>query len=145
MNSTFSVVGKRIPYRNEAVEKVTGTAQFTVDIDLPGMLYAKVLRSPHAHARIAEIETERAEKLRGVEAIVTFRDSPRILYNTGDRYPPVPRVFPQDKYVLDEKVRHVGDAVAAVAAESEDIAEEALKEIRVKYELFPAVFDPRRP
>jgi xanthine dehydrogenase molybdenum-binding subunit len=142
MNSTFSVVGRRTPYRNEAVEKVTGTAEFTVDIVLPGMLYARVLRSPHAHAKIAEIETDGAEKLKGVKAVVTFRDSPKVLYNTGDRYPPVPRVFPQDKYVLDETVRHVGDTVAAVAAESEDIAEEALKEIRVKYELLPAVFDP---
>jgi xanthine dehydrogenase molybdenum-binding subunit len=142
MNSDFSVVGRRIPYRVEAVEKVTGTAEFTVDLELPGMLHAKVLRSPHAHARIAEIEMNRAEKLSGVRAIVTFRDSPKILYNTGDRYPPVPKVFPQDKYVFDEKVRHVGDTVAAVAADSEDIAREALKEIQVKYELLPAVFDP---
>lgn len=144
MNSKFSVVGRRTPYRLEAVEKVTGSAEFTTDIELPGMLYAKVLRSPHAHARVAQIDTSRAEKMGGLKAIITFRDSPKILYNTGDRYPPVPKVFPQDKYVLDEKVRHVGDAVAAVAAESEDVAREALKEIDVKYELLPAVFDAEK-
>ena len=119
------VVGKRLPMIG-ADEKATGKAVFTVDIKLPGMLYAKILRSPHAHAKILNIDTSKAEKLPGVKAVLTHKEA---------------RVRLLDEVALDVRVRYVGDKVAAVAAVSEEIAEEALELIDVEYEVLPAVFD----
>jgi len=128
MESKFSVLGKRVS-RKDAFEKVTGKARYIPDIKLPGMLYAKFLRSPHAHARIKHIDTSRAESLPGVKCVLTFKD--------------VPQVHPQRKFefLLDRVVHHPGEEVAAVAALTPQIAEEALKLIEVDYEVLPAVFD----
>ena len=140
----FSVVGKRVPDMT-GVEKVTGEAKFISDIRLPGMLYGKVLHSPHAHARIVSIDTSEAEKIPGVEAVVTYKDAPTKQY-TGtlmnlQSYGGIEPWGVYDVRVLEDKVRYVGDAVAAVAAVSELAAEQALQFIRVEYEVLPAVFD----
>ena len=129
----LSVVGKSLR-RNDAVDKVTGRGIYTGDISLPNMLYGKILRSPHAHARIRAIDTSRAEKLPGVVAVITGRDVPDVTYGVSPaRY---------DEYVLaKEKVRHVGDKVAAVAAMDEETAAAALKLIRVDYEVLPHVIE----
>ncbi|TEB13013.1 xanthine dehydrogenase family protein molybdopterin-binding subunit [Pelotomaculum propionicicum] len=139
----YNVVGHSVR-RLDAVEKATGTAGFTSDMKLPGMLYAKVLRSPYAHARILSIDTSEAEKLPGVKAVATHKNTPRELFNTSATMtftvPPMVPVL--DQYIFDNVVRYVGDEVAAVAAVTEKIAEAALKLIKVEYELLPAVFDP---
>jgi len=128
----YSYVGKDVP-RIDAFEKVTGTAQYTADLRLSGMLYTKLLKSPNAHARIISIDTSEAEKLPGVRAILTGKEAP---YKFG--------IYMQDKGVLaQEKVHHVGEPVVAVAADTEEIAEQAVELIKVKYEELPAVFDQR--
>jgi len=130
----YTVVGKGLPLK-DAPEKVTGRALFTGDMTLPGMLYAKILRSPYAHARVLRVDTSQAERLTGVKAVLSKNNAPRIKV-------PMSLDMPSDKVAFDEKVRCVGDEVAAVAAVSEEIAEEALKLIEVDYEELPAVFDP---
>jgi 4-hydroxybenzoyl-CoA reductase alpha subunit len=132
----FSVVGKRIP-RVDGVVKATGEARYAGDLSLPRMLYGKILRSPYPHARIVHIDTDKAERLHGVKAVITARDTLRVKYisyqlesRLADDYP-----------LAVDKVRFVGDEVAAVAATDEDIAEEALDLIKVEYEELPAVFD----
>jgi len=125
----YRFIGKVTP-RMDAAEIVTGRARFLNDIKLPDMLYGKVLRSPHAHALIKKVDKSKAEKLRGVRAILTWEDVPDWKGGT-----------PRTKRVLDRKVRFVGDAVALVAATSEEIAKEALRLIDVEYEVLPAVFD----
>lgn len=131
----YSIVGKPLP-RVDGVSKATGKANYTGDLILPQMLYGKVLRSPHPHARIINIDTIKADKLPGVKAIIIGKDLPGIRYGWRDNLPP-------DKYPLAiDKVRFIGDEVAAVAAIDEDTAEEALNLIRVTYEPLPAVFDP---
>ncbi|MFQ5827362.1 MAG: xanthine dehydrogenase family protein molybdopterin-binding subunit, partial [Dehalococcoidia bacterium] len=130
----YKIVGKRVP-RTDSVAKATGAARFTADIALPRMLHGKILRSPHPHARILNIDTSRAERLPGVRAVVTAGDTLKRKYglfaNTRDQH-----------FLAVDKVRYVGDEVAAVAAIDEDTAEEALELIRVEYEVLPAVFDP---
>jgi xanthine dehydrogenase molybdenum-binding subunit len=133
MAGEFSVIGKRFP-RNDALEKVNGRVQYTTDIKLPGMLHAKFLRSPHAHARIVSIDTSRAEALPGVKAVLTHKNVPKV--HPIRELPPA-----KFEYLLDETVHYAGEEVAAVAAISEEIAEEALKFIEVQYEVLPAVFD----
>jgi len=132
----FSTVGKDIP-RTDARAKATGAALYTDDIKLPGMLYGKILRSPVPHARIVHIDVSKALSLPGVKCVITGEDTPKIKYGNW-------RLFPetQDEYPLAvDKVRFVGDEVAAVAAVDLDTAEEALELIRVEYEELPAVFD----
>ncbi|MFC2025495.1 xanthine dehydrogenase family protein molybdopterin-binding subunit [Chloroflexota bacterium] len=128
MDDKFAVVGKRLP-RVDAVAKVRGEATFVPDIQLPGMLYVRFLRSPHSHARILKINTKTAQKLPGVRAILTHKN--------------VPKIHPRNKleYLLCETMHYAGDEVAAVAAETKEIAEEALKLIKVEYEVLPAVYD----
>ncbi len=135
----FAAVGQRVP-KVDGVDKATGAAQYIVDIKHPRMLYARILRSPHAHARILDIDVSRAQALRGVRAILTHRDVPPVLH-AGQ---PQPRAgsCARDQYILEDRVRFVGDGVAAVAADHPDILEEALSLIRVEYEPLPAVFDP---
>ena len=117
---------------------VTGRARYTVDITLPGMLFGKVLRSPHAHAIIKEINTDRAKELEGVKAVITGRDTGYRRFSFIDT-----PAFPADQTPLAvDKVRFVGEGVAAVAAINEDIAEKALDLIEVGYEQLPSVFDP---
>ena len=128
MADKYAVIGKSLP-RKDALGKVIGTVKYVSDLQLPRMLHAKFLRSPHAHARIISIDTTRAEALTGVKCVLTHKN--------------VPKVHPAGKFefLLDETVHHSGEEVAGVAAETEDIAEEALKLIDVKYEVLPIVLD----
>ncbi|MEE8450158.1 MAG: molybdopterin cofactor-binding domain-containing protein [Thermodesulfobacteriota bacterium] len=131
----FSVLGKSVP-RIDALDKVTGWANYTVDIHLPGMLLAKVLRSPLPHARILNIETSKALALPGVKAVIISADAPIVKQDPLSFRSDLLRIFATDR------VRYVGDEVAAVAAVDEATAEEALDLIRVEYQELPAVFDP---
>ncbi|MFH1124636.1 MAG: xanthine dehydrogenase family protein molybdopterin-binding subunit, partial [Pseudomonadota bacterium] len=128
----YAVIGKRIP-KVDAYAKATGEAKFATDIYLPGMLWAKVLRSPFPHARILSIRTEKAKRLPGVKAVLTADDVPDQRYGALVLDMPI---FARDK------VRYIGDSVAAVAAVDEETAFEALELIEVEYEELPAVFDP---
>jgi len=139
-----SIVGKRIP-RSDAFEKSTGLARYTIDVKLPGMLVGKVLRSPHAHANILNIDKSKAEKIPGVEAVITAEDVPNRLFNgTFTIYKVSPERAKhevEDRYILSKKARFVGDGIAAVAAIDEETAENALELIDVQYEKLPAVYD----
>lgn len=127
----FPSVGQRIP-KKDAPQKVIGSAQYIQDMKLPGMLFGKILYSPHPHARIVSIDTSRAEKLAGVRAVLT-----------GDRIPPFKFGFMKDNPPLKSgKVLSTRDEVAAVAAVSPDVAAEALRLITVEYEPLPGLFTP---
>ncbi|HZA24491.1 MAG TPA: molybdopterin cofactor-binding domain-containing protein, partial [Dehalococcoidia bacterium] len=119
--------------RVEGQEKVTGATQYTADISLPGTLWGRALRSPLPHARIIRIDTTQAQQVPGVHAVLTGADVRGIRY--GRRLYDVP-------VLAEDRVRFVGERVAAVAAEDRDAAEEALLLIDVEYEPLPAVFDP---
>jgi xanthine dehydrogenase molybdenum-binding subunit len=134
---TFSVVGKSVK-RSDTLEKVTGTAVYAGDIILPGMLHGKIKRCDIAHARIKSIDTSKALALKGVKAVLTHENVPRVLHY-GSPHPRSSSVT-KDQYILDDRVRYWGEGVAAVAAVSEEIAEEALGLIEVEYEPLPAVF-----
>ncbi len=128
------VVGRRVP-RIDAPDLASGRAVFTDDIRLPGMLYGKILTSPHAHARILKIDTSRAEALEGVKAVLTHADVPETSYGVSPaRY--------DEQVLAKDRVRYVGDEIAAVAAVDERVCLEALDLIEVEYEILPAVFDP---
>ena len=130
----LTVVGKRLP-KIDAPDKATGRAQFTDDIVLPNMIYGKLLLSPVAHAKIKSINTDKAKALPGVKVVLTSEDVPGITYGTSP-----PRY---DEYILaKDKVRFIGDVVAAVAAIDEKTCYSAIKLIDVEYEELPAVFDP---
>jgi len=124
----FAVVGKRMPYI-DGVERATGKGKYATDIVLPGMLYGKILRSPHPHAKITRIDTSKAEALPGVVAVLTFKDVP-------------PYQFTLDWRILTDEPRYVGDEIAAVAAVDESTAEEALALIDVEFQVLPFVVDP---
>jgi 4-hydroxybenzoyl-CoA reductase subunit alpha len=133
----YAVVGKSVP-RVDGKIKATGEARYTADLKLPGMLYGKVLRSPLPHARILNIDTSKAEQLSGVKAVVTGNDT------LGEKIN-ILRFWPEladQQLLVTDKVRYIGDAVAAVAATDERIADEALGLIQVEYEELPAVFNP---
>ena len=133
----YTVIGKDIP-RVDGREKATGAAIYTDDLKLPGMLHGKLLRSPLPHARIRSIDVSKAKRLPGVKCVITGEDTPKIKYGNW-------RLFPatQDEYPLAvDKVRFIGDEVAAVAAVDSDTATEALALIDVEYEELPGVFDP---
>lgn len=135
----WKVVGQ--PERKvDAIKLVQGKPAFTADIDQRGMLVAKVLHSPYAHARIKRIDASRARNLPGVAAVLTWQDIPRVAFSTAGQSDPIPG--PLDTFSLDQKVRFVGDRVAFVAAETAEIAEQALRLIEVEYEPLPAVLDP---
>lgn len=125
----------------DAAKLVQGNPAFTADLQLAGTLHAKVLRSPVAHARILSINVEKARALPGVAAVLTWQDIPRVIYSTAGQSDPIPG--PLDMVSLDNKVRFVGDRVAFVAAETSQIAEEALGLIEVAYEELPAIIDMR--
>ena len=133
---TFDVVGKPLP-KVDAPKLAQGKAAFVADFDRPGMLYGKILHSPHAHARIKDIDASKAEALPGVHAVLTYKNVPRVVYSTAGQSYPIPG--PLDYVSFDNKVRYVGDRVAAVAAESPEIAEEALELIEVDYEVLEPV------
>jgi len=129
-----NVVGVSIP-RVDAVDKVTGRAQYTNDLSFPNMVYGKILGSPIAHGRVKRIDTSRAEALEGVLAVLTSADV------TDTQYGVSPARYDENIFARD-KVRHVGDEVAAVAAIDEKTAEKALTLIDVEYEELPVVLDP---
>ena len=133
----YSIIGKRVP-RVDAKVKATGEARYTADLKLPGMLYGMILRSPLPHARILNIDTSKAERLPGVKAAITGKDTPGITYGLWR----LRSEFMDELPLAIDKVRYIGDEVAAVAAIDEDTAREALELIRVDYEELPAVFDP---
>lgn len=146
INGKCNVVGKSVKKIN-STERATGAAKYTHDIIVPDMLVGKLLRSPHAHANILSIDATKAEELGAT--VLTWKDVPRVQYSTAG-YPkhtiqgmlPVPLVgYIEDKYVLDKKVRHWGEPVAAIAAKDEETALKALELIEVEYEVLPAVFD----
>lgn len=134
-------VGKPLP-RIDSLEKATGTATFTTDLKLPGMLHAKVLRSPYPHARIVSIDTTEAEALPGVRAVATYKNTSGCRFNSSCSEANPPAVPVEDEQIFNQELRYVGDEVAAVAADTEYIASQALALIRVEYEELPAVFDP---
>jgi xanthine dehydrogenase molybdenum-binding subunit len=129
MPGPYRFIGRPTP-RKDAVDIVTGRATYIDDLKLPGMIYGKALRSPHPHAAIRRIDTGRAEALPGVQAVLTYQNVPA--WKTG---------MPKHLSVLDRKVRFVGDAVALVAADTEEIAAAAVELIAVSYEKLAAVFD----
>lgn len=126
-------LGKAIP-RLDALEKATGKIRYMSDLSFKGMLYGKILRSKYPHARILRIDTSKAESLEGVVSVVTHKDVPGV---NGFGI-----VIPDMPVLCADKVRYVGDAVVAVAAESEEIAEKAISLIEVDYEPLPIVSDP---
>ncbi len=126
------VVGTAVP-RADGGDKVRGQTIYAADVKLPGLLWAKILRSPHPHARIRRVDISQAEKVPGVRAVITGEDVKGRLIGKQIRDMPV---------LCWDTVRFAGDRVAAVAAETVDAAEEALNSIEVDYELLPAVFDP---
>ncbi|MEJ2758103.1 MAG: molybdopterin-dependent oxidoreductase, partial [Anaerolineales bacterium] len=123
----------------DAVKLVQGKPAFTADIEKRGLLVAKVLRSPVAHARIKKIDASKARALEGVAAVLTHEDIPRVAFSSAGQSDPIPG--PLDMFSLDNKVRYVGDRVAFIAAETEEIANEALKLIEVEFEELPAILD----
>ncbi len=133
MMEEYAVVGKAFRSVGGS-DKVTGRAQYLDDIELPGMLHAKILRSPHAHARILKIDTSKAAALPGVKAVLSAVDCPKLPFGLD---------VPDARIFAETKVRYAGDEVAAVAAETPKIAREALKLIDVRYELLPALFSPQ--
>jgi putative selenate reductase molybdopterin-binding subunit len=135
------VVGKP-EQKVDARKLAQGKPVFTADFHMEGMLYGMLLTSPHAHAWIRRIDARRARALPGVHAVLTHKDLPRIKHASGGQSYPQP--LPYDQVCLDKKVRHVGDRVAVVAAETPEIAMKALGLIEVEYEILPAVLDPER-
>src|SRR5262245_59637287 len=133
------IVGRSVT-RADARDKVSGAAQFSADrLMAEGLLYGKTLRSPLPHAEIISLDAVKAEALPGVRAVITYKDAPKNPFEEGGRSGekgPVAAV-----HVLNQIVRHVGDEVAAVAADSEEIAEEALRLIEVEYRSLPFVLD----
>ena len=126
-----TLIGKRIP-KLDAPGKVTGEAQYLHDLELPGMLAAKILRSDRVHARIVSIDTSAAKALPGVKAVLTAADTPGVPLGHGKDNPPL----------KGDKVRCIRDEIAAVAAETAEIADRALGLITVEYEDLPAVLTP---
>jgi 4-hydroxybenzoyl-CoA reductase subunit alpha len=130
----YFMIGKSIP-NVDAFEKATGEAVYTIDISLPGMLVGKILRSSLPHAKILHIDISRAKKIPGVKAVITADNTPKIKFGMGRGF--------SDKLILEnEKVRCIGDEIAAVAAIDEDTANEALEMIKVDFEELKAVYDP---
>lgn len=137
---TTRVVGKP-EIKVDALKLVKGSSAFVDDIEMRDMLHAKVLRSPHAHARILDIDDSKARALPGVHAVLHYKNTPQVRYASGGQSWPNPH--PYDQVSFENKVRHVGDRVAAVAAETAEIAQQALELIDVSYEVLDHVLDER--
>jgi xanthine dehydrogenase molybdenum-binding subunit len=132
----FKIVGQVTP-RKDGIARVTGQERYTVDVTLPHMLHGRILSSPYAHARIKHIDVSAAEAMGAV--VITFADVPQVRYN--ERIITIPSVLHKDHTVLADKVRRMGEAVAAVAAETEELAERAVRAIVVEYEVLPVLTD----
>ncbi len=128
------IIGKSA-IRKDAWSKVTGTAQYTADIPAKGLRYTAVVRSPHHHARILNIDAGAARAIPGVLAVITARDVP------GDKT--IGSIIPDQPVLAFDRVRHIGEPVVMVIAESKEIAQRAASCVRVDYDPLPAVFDPR--
>ncbi len=137
MTQVFRYVGKKL-VRVDGYTKVTGLEKFTIDIQLPGMLYGRILRSPYAHAIVKEIDTGEAERMGAV--VVTFKDVPKVPFNP--RLVSIHEVTYRDWLVLTDRPLYVGEPIAAVAAETEEKAQRALEAIKVKYEVLEPILDP---
>ena len=131
-------VGKSVQ-KIDALSLATGEAKFVDDYTLPGTTYAKIMTSPHAHAKIIEIDTSQAEKIEGVIDILCYKNVKRVLHTTAGQGFPEPS--PYDTVMFDTKVRYAGDRVAAVLADSIETAEQAISRIKVHYEMLPALLD----
>src|SRR5262245_46531745 len=139
--SPYKWVGTR-PIRPDGVPKVTGRALYGADLAMPGMLTGRILRSPHAHARIRSIDTSKAAALPGVKAVVTSADLPEQKFEYVGPERVAQNFWHMTRNIMArEKARYAGHAVAAVAATSPSIAEEALRLIKVDYEVLPHVID----
>ena len=139
----YNIVGKR-PIRPDGVEKVTGRAQYGADVKLTGLLYGKVLRSPHPHARIRSIDTSKAEAVPGVRAVVTAKDLPFASLSKEELGGDYGRLkFASDHMLASDKALFKGHPVAAVAAVNAHVAESAMALIEVDYEVLDAVVDVR--
>jgi putative selenate reductase molybdopterin-binding subunit len=134
----YQTIGKP-EIKVDAVKLAQGKPAFAADVEMRGLLHAKVLHSPHAHARIKRIDASKARALPGVAAVLTWQDIPRVVYSTAGQSDPIPG--PLDSFSLDNKVRFVGDRVAFAAAETPEIAAAALRLIDVEYEILPAILD----
>jgi CO/xanthine dehydrogenase Mo-binding subunit len=139
--ASFRVVGKSVS-KVDALGMACGLEAYVGDHDLTGALVGHVVPSPHAHARIRRIDATRARAVAGVHAVLTHRDLPRIVHTTAGQGHVEPS--PYDSFVLDDKVRFVGDKVALIAAETREAALEAARQLEVDYEVLPAVLDPAR-
>ena len=134
----FQIVGKR-QEKQEARLKAMGKLKYTGDLYVPDMLHCKILRSPYANAIVKSVDKGEALKIPGVVDVITYDDVPKIL--SMHQYLHVPEIMYKDSYLLERHVRHVGDRVAAVAAETVEAAEAALEKIKVEYEVLPSALD----
>ena len=128
----YQIVGRAVP-RLEGADKVSGKTQYAADVSIPGLLWAKILRSPVPHARVLKVDTSRARQLPGVHAVITGADLPPVLVGLRMKDMPV---------LARDRVRYVGEPVAAVAADTPEAADEAIHLIEVEYEELPVVSDP---
>jgi xanthine dehydrogenase molybdenum-binding subunit len=139
MTDQFSVVGKTVP-RIDAIDKTTGGAKYAPDLNIRGMLYGALLRSPHPHAKVVNIDATKAESLPGFRAMVTIKEIPRVV---GYWFLLRSEKKEKDMFLRDNVVRFIGDPVLAVAAEDEETALKAVSMIDVTYEPLPSILDPR--
>ncbi len=136
--TNFRVVNKAVR-KKDAMQLLLGKPAYVDDVTPHDCLVVKVLRSPHAHALIEEINTDIARKVPGIECIFTYKDVPQKRFTMAGQTFPEPS--PYDRLILDQRVRFVGDAVAIVAGESEKAVDKALKLIKVKYQVLEPVLD----
>ena len=134
----YKVVTKPIR-KLDAMQLVTGQPVYTDDVTPQDCLVVKLLRSPHAHALITSIDTEKAMTVPGAVAVYTYKDVPQDRFTTAGQTYPEPSAY--DRLLLDQRVRFVGDPVAIIAAESKEAAELMLTRVKVTYEELPAVLD----
>ena len=141
MNRELKSVGKGVR-KKDAMQLLLGKPAYVEDVTPADCLVVKVLRSPHANAKILSIHTDIAKKVPGVVAVYTYEDVPQKRFTMAGQTYPEPS--PYDRLILDPHLRFVGDAVAIVASETEEAADKALRLIRVEYEVLPALLDFRR-
>ena len=138
VKNKFNTIG-HVAHRKDGISKVTGGEIYSSDVSFPGMLHARVVRSPYPHAKILSVDTSEAEKMGAV--CIVGKELPQVRYN--ERQVSIPEKTYRDRTVLPvDKVRHVGEGVAAVAAKTEALAQKAMEAVKVEYEQLPGLFDP---